>query len=158
MFTWIGAVLGKTTVHGNTMGLKVLAEQLIAASAVEAFSAKLRVIGHDSVSDVEALDLGANGSNLTNGLMARHKREFRQEFTLVDVQIGAANTTSLDLDQDIVGTKLWKWDVDNGKLFGLSVPTEGIRRQQGSSSCCDNVGYRSSWSIATRHNWGHLHM
>ena len=127
IFTWISAVFRKTAIHGDNVRFEVLAEQLIAASAVETFSTKLRVIGNNSVSNVEALDLGTNGSNLSNSLMARNKRESRQEFTLVDVQIGTTDTARLDLDHDIVGTKLWKRDFDNGEFLRLGIPMQEIR-------------------------------
>jgi hypothetical protein len=39
--TRISAVLGEATVHGDSMGLEVLTEQLLTASAVKALSAKL---------------------------------------------------------------------------------------------------------------------
>jgi hypothetical protein len=68
--TRVGAVLGKTTVHGDTVSFKVLAEQLIAATAVEALAAELRVIGHNTLTNLEALDLGTDSSDNTNSLMA----------------------------------------------------------------------------------------
>ena len=39
----IGAELSETTIHSDTVGLEVLAEQELTASAVEALIAKLRV-------------------------------------------------------------------------------------------------------------------
>lgn len=146
----ICAVFGETAVHGDTMSLKVLAEKFITASAVETFSAKFRIIGDDSLADAEALDFGANGSNLTYCFVARNERELCQEFTLVDVQIGAADTGSLDLDQNIVGTKLWKRDVYNGKHLRLGVPGQRIQRQQqlpSASSHRIQCGVIELWSL-----------
>lgn len=57
------------------MGLEVLAEQFIAAAAVEAGATELRVVGDDALADLEVLDLGANGSDDTDGLMAGDERE-----------------------------------------------------------------------------------
>ena len=57
------------------MGLEVLAEQFIAAAAVEAGAAELGVVGDDALADLEVLDLGANGSDDTDGLMAGDERE-----------------------------------------------------------------------------------
>jgi hypothetical protein len=79
--TRVSAVLGETTVHRDTVGLEMLAEQLLAAAAVEAFSAKLRVVGNDTLPDLETLDLGANGSNHTNSLVA-YEDSVRQQSPL----------------------------------------------------------------------------
>lgn len=49
--TGISAVLGKAAVHGHTMGLKVLAKQLLASTTVEALAAKLGVVRTDSVAN-----------------------------------------------------------------------------------------------------------
>lgn len=55
--TRVDTVLGKTAVHRHTMGLEVLAEQLLATAAVKAFPTQLRVICNNAVADCEALDL-----------------------------------------------------------------------------------------------------
>lgn len=47
----------------------MFAEQLIAATAVEALAAELGVVGDDTVTDVEALDLGANGGDDTDSFV-----------------------------------------------------------------------------------------
>jgi hypothetical protein len=52
------------------MGMEVLAEQLIAATAVEALAAELRVVRNDTVADFEAFDLGTHSRNNTDGFMA----------------------------------------------------------------------------------------
>lgn len=67
--TRVGAVLGKTTVHGDTMSLKVLAEQLITATAVEALAAELRVIGNNTLTNLKALDLGADSRDNANSFV-----------------------------------------------------------------------------------------
>jgi hypothetical protein len=41
------------------MGLEVFAEKLFATTAVEAFTAELRVVGNHSVTDTEPLDFGS---------------------------------------------------------------------------------------------------
>lgn len=65
----IRAVLGKATVHGDTVSLEVFTEQLVSTAAVEAFTTKLRVIGDDPLADFKALDLGANSRNDTNSFV-----------------------------------------------------------------------------------------
>lgn len=65
------------------MGLEVLAEQFIAAAAVEAGAAKLGVIGDDALADLEVLNLGANGSDDTDGLMAGDERELEAALAML---------------------------------------------------------------------------
>lgn len=69
LLTRIRAVLGKATVHGDTVSLEVFTEQLVSTAAVEAFTTKLRVIGDDPLADFKALDLGANSRNDTNSFV-----------------------------------------------------------------------------------------
>jgi hypothetical protein len=52
------------------MGLEVLAQKLISSTAVKALSAELRVIGNNSVANLESLHFGAKAGNNTDGLMA----------------------------------------------------------------------------------------
>lgn len=68
--TRIGAVLGKTAVHGDTVGFEMLAHQFLTTAAVKALAAKLRVVCNNAVSELEALHLGASGSNDTDSLVA----------------------------------------------------------------------------------------
>lgn len=70
MLTRIRAVFGETAVHGNAMSFKVLTEQFLTTAAVETFSTELGIVSNDTVSDLEALDLGSNSSNDTNSFMA----------------------------------------------------------------------------------------
>lgn len=69
MLTWICAVFGETAVHGNTMSFKVLAEQFLTTAAVETFAAEFRVVGNDTVPELETLDLGSNSGDDTNSFM-----------------------------------------------------------------------------------------
>jgi hypothetical protein len=52
------------------MGLEMLAEQLLASTAIKALTAELRVVCADSVADLEAFNLGAHGCHHANGLVA----------------------------------------------------------------------------------------
>lgn len=52
------------------MCLKVLAEELVAATAVEALAAELRVVGNDALADLEPLDFGSDGRNDTDRFVA----------------------------------------------------------------------------------------
>ena len=52
------------------MGLEVLAEQLVATTTVEAGSAQLGVVGDDALADLEVFDLGPDGGDDADGLVA----------------------------------------------------------------------------------------
>lgn len=52
------------------MSFKVLTEQFLTTAAVETLSTELGIVSNDTVSDLEALDLGSNSSNDTNSFMA----------------------------------------------------------------------------------------
>lgn len=65
----VGAVLGKSSIHRHAMRLKVLAEELLATSAVEALAAEFGVIGDNAITNLEALDLGSHGGDNADGLM-----------------------------------------------------------------------------------------
>jgi hypothetical protein len=43
------------------------------------------------------------------------------ELTLVNMGIRTANTCCLNLDQDVVVSKLWQWDLDDSILLWLGV-------------------------------------
>jgi hypothetical protein len=75
LLTRVGAVLGETTVHRNTVSLEVLAKQLLSSSAVEAFAAKFRIVCNNTLADLESLDLGPNSSNNTDSLMTGNEGE-----------------------------------------------------------------------------------
>lgn len=95
--------LRKSSLEG--LATYVLAQQNLAATAVEAVTAKFRVVGSHTVTDLETLDIlhcrlasdacvvrGTNeetdlalGSNNTNGLMTGDKWELGNELSLVNV-------------------------------------------------------------------------
>lgn len=70
LLTRVGAVLSETAVHRDAVSFEVLAEQLLSSSAVEALAAKLGVVGNNTVTDLETLDLGSNCGNNTDSLVA----------------------------------------------------------------------------------------
>lgn len=91
-------VFAKSTGHGHTTGLKVLAEKLITTAAVEAGTAELRVVCNDTFANLESSCLGPESSDNTNNLVARDQWELRNELAFVNVKIGATNTASLNLN------------------------------------------------------------
>lgn len=68
--TRVGAVFSETTVHGNTVSFEMLTEELFTTTAIETFTAELRVVSYDTLSDFETLDLGSDSGNNTNSLMS----------------------------------------------------------------------------------------
>jgi len=94
----VRAVFSETTVHSNTVGLEVFAEQSLAATTVEAFSTELGVVGADTLANGEVLDSRSDSSNDTDGLMAGDERELGNELSVVDVQIRSTHSTSFYLD------------------------------------------------------------
>lgn len=63
------------------MSFEVLAEQLITTTAVEAGTTELRVVGDDTLTNLEVLDFGTNGGDNTNGLVAGDQRELHHQPT-----------------------------------------------------------------------------
>ena len=57
------------------MGFEVLTEKLITTAAVEAGTTEFRVVGDDTLTNLEVLDFGTNGGDNANGLVARDQRE-----------------------------------------------------------------------------------
>lgn len=53
--------------------MEVLAEKFFTSTAVEAFTAELRVVSNDTIANAETLDLVTNCCNNTDGLMARNE-------------------------------------------------------------------------------------
>jgi hypothetical protein len=104
------------------MSFKMLTEQQLATTAVEAFAAKLGIVCTNSLSDLEALHILSHGGDDTNGLMTRDKRESGQEFSLVDVEICTADSAGFDFDEDIVVSECGEIDFDNGVVLRLGVP------------------------------------
>lgn len=62
----------------------VLAEQDLAAAAVEAVAARLGAVGGDAVADLESRHLGAHGSHDADGLVARDQGELGDELAFMD--------------------------------------------------------------------------
>jgi hypothetical protein len=52
------------------MGLKVLTEQSLSTTAVEALSTQFRVIGANTLASLESFDVLSNGSDNANSLVA----------------------------------------------------------------------------------------
>lgn len=117
----VGAVLGEAAIHSDAVGVEVLAEKQLAATAVEALVAKLAVVGSNTVTDFKALDVGADSGDDTDGLVTRNQGELGDKFTLVNVQISTADTASADLDEDVVVTEFGQGNFDDGPVLRLLV-------------------------------------
>jgi hypothetical protein len=103
------------------VSFKVLAEQQLSTTAVEAFTAEFGVVCTDSLSYLEALYVLAHAGNDADGLVAGDEREFGEEFALVDVKVGAADAAGFNFDEHIVVSKGGKVDFDDAVLFWLRV-------------------------------------
>ena len=57
------------------MSFEVLTEQLISTTTIEAGTAKLGVIGNNTLANLEVFDLGADGSHYADSFMAGDERE-----------------------------------------------------------------------------------
>lgn len=57
------------------MSFKVLAKEGLSATAIEAFSTQLRVVGTDSIANDKRFDALSDGGNDANSLMAWEKSE-----------------------------------------------------------------------------------
>lgn len=75
----VSAVLGESTVHSHAVGLEVLAEQFITATAVEASAAELGVVGDHTLADLKVLDFGTDGSNDAYRLVAGDQGELNSQ-------------------------------------------------------------------------------
>lgn len=104
------------------MSFKVLTEQQVATTAVEAFAAEFGIIRHDSLSLLEAFYVLSHAGDDANALVSGDEREFGQELALVDVEIGAADTAGFELDEDIVVAEFGEIDLHDAEFFGLGVP------------------------------------
>jgi hypothetical protein len=111
------------------MGLEMLTQQQLAAAAVEALAAELRVVGADTVAEAEGafLDVAPERGHHANGLVAGDQGKTREEFAFVDVQVGAADAAGFDFDEDVVGAEGRKRDFHHGEFFGFGV----ARRKKG---------------------------
>ena len=61
------------------MGLKVLAEERLSPTAVEALSTELRVVGAHALANREVLDILSNRSHDTNGFMPYKGKHMSEE-------------------------------------------------------------------------------
>lgn len=122
LVTWIGTVLCEAAGHGHSMGFKVLAEQDLATTTVEAFAAKLGIIGDNSLSQFKAFYILAHGCDDPDRLMTRDEGKLGQELALMDMQIRAADSAGFDLDKHIIVSQLREVDLDDAVLLRLGVP------------------------------------
>lgn len=87
------------------MGFEILAEKLIASTAVKALSTELRVVCDDSVANGEPLHLRAKPSDDTNGLMT---------YELLEEFIGFTSFSS-----NVAGAQRWGFHTWNKRKLQL---------------------------------------
>lgn len=100
----------------------MLAEQKLPATAVEAFSAELRIVRTDALAELEVFDVLPHACDHADGFMTGDQGEFGQELALVDMQVGPADAASLDLDEDIIVSQFGEVNLDEAVFFRLGVP------------------------------------
>lgn len=121
IITGISTILRKATVHRDTMSLEVLAEQQLATTTVEAFTAEFGIIRTDSVSEFEAFHALSHACNDTDGLMAGDEGEFGEKLALVDVEVRAADAAGFDFDEHVVVAEFGEVDFDDSVVFWFGV-------------------------------------
>lgn len=67
------------------MGFKMLAEQQLATTTIEAFSTEFGVVGTDSFANLEAFYILAHRRDDANCFMAGDEGKFGQKLALVDM-------------------------------------------------------------------------
>ena len=75
------------------------------------------------MSDLELLDVFANGSHDADNLVAGDKWESCDEFALVDVQVRTADTAGFDLDEHVVVSDFGEVDFDDLVVLWFRVPS-----------------------------------
>jgi len=102
-------ILLERTVDGVTGEESLSTERLIGVLAVRAAQARtVQPLDTDLLADLDILDKLAASDNNTGTLVATNKRQLGVEgpVTLPGVEIGVADTGELDVDEDLIGTRL----------------------------------------------------
>lgn len=111
------SVLLEGTVDGVTGEKSFGAERLIGVLAVRAAQARaVEPLDTDLLANLDILDKLATGDNNTGTLVATNKGQLGVEgpVALPGVEISVADTGELDVDEDLIGTRLL-----NGNLLVL---------------------------------------
>ena len=102
----------------------MLAEQQLTTTTIEALAAEFGIVRTNPFSDLEAFHVLSQGRDDTDGLMAGDEGKLGEELALVDVQICAADAAGLNLDEDVVVSKLGEVDLDDGVVLWLRVSVQ----------------------------------
>jgi hypothetical protein len=107
-------ILLERTVDGVTGEESLSTERLVGVLAVRAAQARtVQPLDTDLLADLDILDKLAASDNNTGTLVATNKRQLGVEgpVTLPGVEIGVADTGELDVDEDLIGTRLLNRDL-----------------------------------------------
>jgi hypothetical protein len=110
-------ILLERTVDGIAREESLGTERLVGVLAVRAAQARtVEPLDTDLLADLDILDKLAASDNNTGTLVATNKGQLgvKGPVTLPGVEIGVADTGELDVDQDLIGTRLL-----NGNLLVL---------------------------------------
>jgi len=104
----LGNVFGKSTIHTNTLGAKVLTEQRLPSLTVmtqgqSLISTSVANIGSGVISDLKTLDVLSDGLDDTDSFVTGDKGELGHELSLVDVLVGSTDST----EDDCRGARGW---------------------------------------------------
>jgi len=72
---------------------------------MKAVSAEDHVVDDNAIAQVKVRNVSAKFSHLSSKFMSRNHRELDDEFALVDVEIGAAQTASPNANQNLVWSR-----------------------------------------------------
>jgi len=97
----LGNVFGKSTIHTNTLGAKVLTEQRLPSLTVmtqgqSLISTSVANIGSGVISDLKTLDVLSDGLDDTDSFVTGDKGELGHELSLVDVLVGSTDSAEDD--------------------------------------------------------------
>ena len=96
-------VLRKSSINLYADAVQVFAFQEVSPFTVETFTASHRGAGGSPLAFLEPSDSGAELHDLTRKFVTRRERKPWSEFTIVDVEICAADPASVNAEQDFVG-------------------------------------------------------
>ena len=80
----------------DTVGQEILAVQRLALAAVVTVAAELRVVGRHLVTNLESLNVASNLDDETRGLVPGDDGHARIEISIVDFQVGPADSARFD--------------------------------------------------------------
>jgi hypothetical protein len=104
-------VLRKSSINLYADAVQVFAFQEVSPFTVETFTASHRRACGSPLALLEPSDSGAKLNDLTRKFVTRREGKSWSEFTLVDVEICAADTASVNAEKNFVGLDFWNSNI-----------------------------------------------